>query len=212
MDRTQAKVDSITVRHDAQKKMRTGKVHMFYSFSVFNVMKNWLENYYNEEDEFILDRLESFTNTVIRDTSSFSADQLIRLIQKRRELDADDGLKKLVPNALEGPEPIIPKNLSTNITLLDTDPLELARQLSLVDFKLYSSIRPIECLNKAWSRDDADLAVHVKQSIDYCNRLTSWVTGSILEHDEVKKRVTVIKHWTQVADVSQSGLLCWKDS
>ncbi|KAI9311849.1 ras guanine nucleotide exchange factor domain-containing protein [Dichotomocladium elegans] len=170
--------------------------------SVFNVMKNWLENYYIDEDEAILDRLELFTNTVIRDASSFSADQLERLISKRRELDADDHLKKLVPNAMDGPPSILPKNLAVNgsITLLDMDPLELSRQLSILDFKLYSSIRPIECLNKAWSKDDSDIAVHVKQSIDYCNRLTAWVTGSILEHAEVKKRVIVIKYWAQVAE------------
>ncbi|KAI8141357.1 ras guanine nucleotide exchange factor domain-containing protein [Fennellomyces sp. T-0311] len=171
---------------------------------VFNVMKNWLENYYNDEDEFILDRLEFFTNTVIRDASAFSADQLNRLIVKRREINADDGLKKLVPNNMAGPTPILPKNLSGPFSLLDTDPLELARQLSIMDFKLYSSIRPIECLNKAWSRDDQDLARHVKQSIDYCNRLTAWVTGSILEHDEAKRRVVVIKHWAIVADRCRS--------
>lgn len=166
-------------------------------------MKNWLESYYNDEDKMILDRLEFFTNTVIRDASSFAADQLIRLISMRKETDAEDGLKKLVPNSAAGPVPIIPKNLTTTrINLLDTDPLELARQLSIVDFKLYSSIRPIECLSKAWSRDDADLAVHVKQSINYCNQLTSWVTGSILEHDEARRRVVVIKHWALVADVS----------
>ncbi|KAI9260717.1 ras guanine nucleotide exchange factor domain-containing protein [Phascolomyces articulosus] len=167
---------------------------------VFNVMKNWLENYYNDEDEFILDRLEFFTSTVIRDASGFSADQLKRLILKRREIDADDGLKKLVPNNMAGPTPILPKNVTSQMTLLDTDPLELARQLSIMDFKLYSSIRPIECLNKAWSRDDQELAFHVKQSIDYCNRLTAWVTGSILEHDAAKQRVVIIKHWTIVAD------------
>lgn len=177
---------------------------------MFNVMKNWLENYYIDEDEFILDQLEFFTTTVIRDASSFSADQLMGLINKRRELDADDQLKKLVPNNMAGPPPIIPKNVtSTSISLLDTDPLELARQLSLLDFKLYSSIRPIECLNKAWSRDDTDLAVHVKQSIDYCNRLTAWVTGSILEHEEAKRRVVVIKHWAQVADVCDIYLVVY---
>ncbi|KAG2224349.1 hypothetical protein INT45_006749, partial [Circinella minor] len=167
---------------------------------VFNVMKNWLENYYNDEDEFILDRLEFFTSTVIRDASGFSADQLNRLILKRREIDADDGLKKLVPNNMAGPTPILPKAVTPQMTLLDTDPLELARQLSIMDFKLYSSIRPIECLNKAWSRDDQELAYHVKQSINYCNRLTAWVTGSILEHDEAKRRVIIIKHWAIVAD------------
>ncbi|KAI8089435.1 ras guanine nucleotide exchange factor domain-containing protein [Halteromyces radiatus] len=171
---------------------------------VFNVLKNWLENYYDEEDEFILGRLEFFTNTVIRDASPFSADQLNRLIRKRKEADSNQsGLKKLVPKVSTGPLPIMPKNIS-HIRLLETDPLEMARQLSVLDFKLYSGIRPIECLNKAWSRDTVKggvpVAVNVIQSIDYCNRLTSWVTDSILSYDEAKKRVVIIKYWAQVAE------------
>ncbi|KAG1111903.1 hypothetical protein G6F42_014895 [Rhizopus arrhizus] len=178
----------------------TDKKQKLVRLRVFNVMKNWLENYYNDEDEFILNKLQFFANTVICDSSSFSAEQLNRLIRKRRELDANGGgLKKLIPNAMYGPMPIVPKNMQ-HIRLLDTDPLELARQLTIMDFKLYSSIRPIECLGKAWSRDGADNAVNVKQSIDYCNRLTSWVTGSILNNKEAKKRVVVIKHWSQVAN------------
>ena len=176
---------------------------VFVPSSVFNVMKNWLENYYNDEDEFILNKLQVFANTVICDSSSFSAEQLNRLIRKRRELDANGGgLKKLIPNTMNGPMPIMPKN-TQQIRLLDTDPLELARQLTILDFKLYSSIKPIECLGKAWSKDSAD-ADNVKQSIDYCNRLTAWVTGSILNNKEAKKRVVVIKHWAQVANVSPS--------
>ncbi|KAL0088558.1 ras guanine nucleotide exchange factor domain-containing protein [Phycomyces blakesleeanus] len=168
---------------------------------VFNVIKNWLENYYNREDEMILDRLEFFTTTVIRDTSSFAADQLERLIRKRRDTDAYEDVRTMVPNEKSRPIPIIPKN-SACLRLLDADPLEMARQLSLMDFKLYSTIRPIECLSKAWSIDDSEgnIAVNVKQSIDYCNRLTCWVTDSILSHDEAKKRAVFIKHWTQVAD------------
>ncbi|KAI9314344.1 hypothetical protein BX666DRAFT_1971820 [Dichotomocladium elegans] len=168
---------------------------------VFNVMKTWLENYYIEEDEFALSRLEFFTNTVIRDASSFSADQLNRLIRKRKEIDANGGgLKKLVPNSISSPLPILPKDMS-NFSLMDIDPVELARQLTLLDYKLYSSIRPTECLNKAWSREDAggNIATNVKQSIDYCNRLTCWVTDSILSNDESRRRVMVIKYWAQVA-------------
>ncbi|KAI8071443.1 ras guanine nucleotide exchange factor domain-containing protein [Gongronella butleri] len=171
---------------------------------VFNVLKNWLENYYDEEDEYILGRLEFFTNTVIRDASPFSADQLNRLIRKRKEADSNQaGLKKLVPKTLSGPLPILPKNIM-DIKLLEADPLEMARQLSILDFKLYSGIRPIECLNKAWSRDivkgGVPVAINVIQSIDYCNRLTSWVTDTILSPEEAKKRVVIIKYWAQVAE------------
>lgn len=171
-------------------------------------MKNWLENYYNDEDEFILNKLQFFANTVICDSSSFSAEQLNRLIRKRRELnDNGGGLKKLIPNTMSGPMPIMPKNIQ-HIRLLETDPLELARQLTLMDFRLYSSIRPIECLGKAWSTDASNNAVNVKQSIDYCNQLTSWVTGTILANREAKKRVVVIKYWSQVANVSHSVSVC----
>lgn len=172
--------------------------------SVCNVMKNWLENYYNDEDELILDKLSFFINTVICDSSSFSAQQLTRLIQMRREVDDNGvGLKKLIPNSTPGPIPILPRNMSS-IQLLDVDPLEMARQLSLTDFKLYSSIRPIECLGKAWSREgnDVDNAVNVKSSIDYCNKLTAWVSESVLSHKEAKKRVVVVKYWAQIASVS----------
>ncbi|KAG1474165.1 hypothetical protein G6F56_000513 [Rhizopus delemar] len=174
----------------------TDKKQKLVRLRVFNIMKNWLENYYNEEDEFILNKLQFFANTVICDSSSLSAEQLNRLIRKRREQD-EGGLKKLIPNELNGPMPIVPKDLN-HIRLLDTDPLEMARQLSIMDFKLYSSIRPIECLGKAWSRED-DSAANVKQSIDYCNKLTAWVTGSILSYKEPKKRAVTIKYWSQVA-------------
>ncbi|KAI8993290.1 ras guanine nucleotide exchange factor domain-containing protein [Pilobolus umbonatus] len=179
----------------------TDKKQKLVRLRVLSVIKNWLDNYYNEEDEFILNKLQFFANTVICDSSSFSAEQLNKMIQKRRELDTKEGLKVLIPNNEKGPPSIIPKNM-TQITLLETDPLEMARQLTIMDFKLYSSIRPIECLGKAWSRDggEDDTAVHVKQSIAYCNQLTAWVTGSILSNKEPKKRVVVIKHWAQIAN------------
>jgi hypothetical protein len=166
-------------------------------------MKNWLENYYIDEDEYLLSRFEHFTNTNIRDSSSFAANQLLKLIRKRIELSARGEMKKIVPNPISGPDPIYPKNM-LHIQLLETDPLEMARQLSIMDFKLYSSIRPIECLGKAWSREGEDgfVAMNIKQSIQYCNRLTAWVTDSVLSNDEPKKRAIIIKYWVQVAEVS----------
>ncbi|CAO3653766.1 unnamed protein product [Mucor hiemalis] len=184
-----------------QLEMWTERKQKLIRLRVFNVMKNWLENYYIDEDEYLLSRFEHFTNTNIRDSSSFAANQLLKLIRKRIELSARGEMKKIIPNPISGPDPIYPKNMS-NLQLLDTDPLEMARQLSIMDFKLYSSIRPIECLGKAWSREgvDGSVAMNIKQSIQYCNRLTAWVTQSILSHEEAKKRAIIIKYWAQVAD------------
>jgi hypothetical protein len=168
---------------------------------VFNVLKNWLENYYIEEDAYLLAQIEHFTKTNIRDVSSLAANQLLRVIKKR--VDSQGEMKKILPNPISGPDPIYPKNMS-KMKLLDTDPLEMARQLSIMDFKLYSSIRPMECLGKAWSKEDLNglVATNVKQSIQYCNRLTAFVTESILKPNETKKRATVVKFWVQVAEVN----------
>jgi hypothetical protein len=164
---------------------------------VFNVLKIWLEQYYYEEDSVILDRLLHFTNTTLKDTLSFSAYQLERLIQKRK--DACKDLKKLiVTQQLDCPDPILPRNLK-KFRLLDLDPIEMARQLTLMDFKLYSSIKPVECLDKAWSRPDS-VARNIQASIDYCNQVTTWVSDEILSQSEVKKRAALIKYWVNVAE------------
>ncbi|KAI9358689.1 ras guanine nucleotide exchange factor domain-containing protein [Pilaira anomala] len=117
-----------------------------------NVIKNWLENYYNDGDEFILKKLQFFANTVICDASSFSAEQLNRLIRNRRELNANGGgLKKLIPNTTSGPMPIIPKNMQ-HIRLLDTDPLELARKAWSKDSNGNADTSSILCDKEAKKR------------------------------------------------------------
>jgi son of sevenless len=46
------------------------------------------------------------------------------------------------------PVPIQPKT-SKQLKLLDIDPLELARQLTIMESRLYQSIKPMECLQRS---------------------------------------------------------------
>ncbi|OAD80303.1 hypothetical protein PHYBLDRAFT_104965 [Phycomyces blakesleeanus NRRL 1555(-)] len=180
-----------------QKKLKLVRLR------VFNVLKNWLELFYNEEDHIILDQLSKFIDTRIRSTLSFSCDQLERLIRKRKESESHGGLKKMTLSLPDPPEPILPRNRK-KFRLLDIEPLEMARQLTIMDFKLYSSIRPVECLDKAWSRDTNDengsVAVNIRASIEYCNQITAWVSEAILSQSDIKKRSAYIKYWVHVAE------------
>ncbi|KAI7905291.1 ras guanine nucleotide exchange factor domain-containing protein [Cokeromyces recurvatus] len=169
---------------------------------VFNVLKNWLELYYYDEDnaDQLLDHLLEFTQNHIRTTLKFSNGQLESLIEQRRS-EPSGRLKKMILTLPDPPEPILPKP-RRRLTLLDIDTLEMARQLTIMDFKLYSAIRPIECLNKAWSREDdtTTVAVNIRASIKYCNQVTSWVSDVILSQQDIKKRSMIIKYWVQVAE------------
>ncbi|RCI06127.1 hypothetical protein CU098_011230 [Rhizopus stolonifer] len=182
---------------EEELKLWRGKKQKLIRLRVLNVLKIWLEQYYNEQDYSILNRLTQFMAT-IRDANTFSATQIDRLIQKRKASCKD--IKSLVmTQTSDAPEPILPRNLK-RLRIMDISPTEMARQLTLIDFKLYSSIQPIECLDKAWSREDEVSAIHIQASIRFCNGMTQWVTDEILSQPEIKKRSLLLKYWVDVAE------------
>lgn len=103
------------------------------------------------------------------------------------------------------PTPIMPKNMK-KLKFLDIDVVEFARQLTIVESRLYGKIKATECLNKTWQKKigegEPDLAPNVKALILHSNQMTNWVAEMILAQMDVKKRVVVIKHFVSVADVS----------
>ncbi|KAG2185995.1 hypothetical protein INT43_002433 [Umbelopsis isabellina] len=169
---------------------------------VFNVIKTWLENFYNEEeDQHIISRIMEFAEVTIRESMQFAAEQLIKLVKKRMDTDDNSQFRKMILTlGSTAPPPILPKNMK-RIRLLDVDPLEIARQLTVMDSRLYIKIKPVECLDKNWGKEDSEnMAANVKASIEYSNQITAWVTDSILSQTEIKKRCAIIKHWVQVAE------------
>ncbi|KAL0077687.1 ras guanine nucleotide exchange factor domain-containing protein, partial [Phycomyces blakesleeanus] len=169
---------------------------------VFNVIKSWLDTYFNEEeDQATLPTLAMFTEDYVRVTMKFGYDQLIKLIKKRMDSEENGQIRKMTLNIRsEMPQPILPKNMR-RIRFLELDALEMARQLTIMDFKLYNRIKPVECLDKNWGKGDSEhIAVNVKASIEYSNQVTAWVTDSILSKDDVRKRAVVVKHWVVIAE------------
>jgi hypothetical protein len=51
------------------------------------------------------------------------------------------------------PKSIVPKK--TNFDFMDLDPLEVARQMTLIDSELYRAIRPHECMGQPWNKPNA---------------------------------------------------------
>ncbi|KAF9201163.1 hypothetical protein BGZ49_008621, partial [Haplosporangium sp. Z 27] len=169
---------------------------------VFNIIKTWLENYYLEdevEDRQILPRIKSFAeSTQMRELMSFAVVQLIKLVEKR---EASDGsFRKMVLNlSTQAPPPITPRNLK-RIKFMDLDPLEFARQLTIMESNNYNKIKPVECLAKAWTSDDPTLAVNIRKMIETSNLYANWINEIILTEPEVRKRVLIIKQLISIAE------------
>lgn len=76
------------------------------------------------------------------------------------------------------PPPIVPRNMK-KIKFLDVDPLEIARQFTIMDSRLFAKITVDECLAKAWPKKFgdkptpnftaiADLSNAVSRRDEYC--------------------------------------------
>ncbi|KAH9814855.1 ras guanine nucleotide exchange factor domain-containing protein [Melampsora americana] len=181
-------------------KMWSDQKQKVIKIRVVNVMRTWIESHLSDEDaEGILQRITEFA---ARDMGDSSLSKQITLTCERRVSYQSRGpSSKLLPVPSGNPPPtIVPRN-TRKIKFLDIDPLELARQLSLVESKLFCQIQVNECLGKAWPKEFAKEGTpHITAMIDMSNALTRWVAETILSQPEQKKRANTIKHFILIAE------------
>lgn len=171
---------------------------------VFNVLKCWMEQFYQERNDEStiqwLDELKRFASETMT-LHMAGAGVLVWMIEQRMLHGDEVLLKKMVMNnTVAAPPAIVPKNMK-KIKLLELDPLEVARQLTIMESNLYNKIKPFECLDKSWSKPDAPgEAENIKAMILHSNQITAWVAEAILYQTDLKKRVSLIKHFVQIAE------------
>lgn len=168
---------------------------------VFNVLKMWLEmHFYEGEDEPYLDQVRRFAVEEMGEAASMKApSQHLQRLVERRQGDGEQMVRKMVlPTS--APAPILPKNMK-KLKFLEIDPLEIARQLTLIESRLYNKVKPAECLGLKWTKPGNDVhAKGIMESINTHNRISAWVAETILQQEDLKKRSALIKHFISIAD------------
>ncbi|KAN0063345.1 Ras guanine nucleotide exchange factor bud5 [Thecaphora frezii] len=132
-------------------------------------------------------------------------------------LSMTDTSQMYSPNAFTkgGPAPpasIVSKALLSNlraenvqkVVVTDFDPLELARQLTIIDSKLYCAIQPEELLGSKFSKESSAAGVgedlHVKSMSSMSTRITGWVSECILGEVDARKRTQLVKFFIKLGD------------
>ena len=171
-------------------------------------MKSWLDNFWMEDQseatmELICD-IHTFAKGPVKITETPGFGPLMVVLEQRLRGQEATVKQFVLPLNQSTPPPIMPKNMKI-LKLLDIDVTEFARQLTIIESKLYNKVKPSECLNKSWQKKvgegEPEPAPNVKALILHSNQLTNWVAEMILLQQEVKKRAAVIKHFVSVADV-----------
>jgi hypothetical protein len=191
---------------------------------VYNIFKGWLESHWrhdrdNDALQFILNfaknRLISELPTagkrltdLAEKVSAVHGPVVPRLVSSMGKTNT--AIAQYVHPDTPLPAPILGKkeaNLLKQwktgdavITILDFDPLELARQLTIKESRIFCSILPEELLDTEWTRKSGSLAVNVRAMSTLSTDLAHLVADSILYLEEPKKRAATIKHWVKIAN------------
>lgn len=170
---------------------------------VMNVMKLLVEKHWSESyrKETVLKSWLSFVQTPTVQSYSIGKillNELTRLLKGEvifREREPS------IPNA-KAPAPLTKGSIMKKLKLLDIDYIELARQLTLREFKLYSRITKLACLCKVWGKKSGlnESIESITAFIRASNQLTNYVAYMILRKQEIKKRVQIIRYFVQVAE------------
>uniref|UniRef100_V5EW22 Guanyl nucleotide exchange factor Sql2 n=2 Tax=Kalmanozyma brasiliensis (strain GHG001) TaxID=1365824 RepID=V5EW22_KALBG len=90
------------------------------------------------------------------------------------------------------------------IHIIDFDPLELARQLTIIDSKLYCAIQPEELLGSRYTKETKAAGgiqdVHVKSMSSMSTRITGWISECILNEVDARKRTQLLKYFIKLGD------------
>lgn len=194
---------------------------------VSNFFKNWLEQYWRPRiDDQALPLLLDFVRGTMAESFTTAALRLEELLDQRmhtmqpnspvserikfsdRVRDAGMPINPPFVSPSEIPRPIMTKTLLSalramnfaSILVTDFDPLELARQLTIMECNLYCAITAEEVLEMGQS--GAPPAVNVKAVSALSTAITGWVSESILDETDIKKRTLLVKFFIKVADVS----------
>ena len=196
---------------------------------VFNVFKGWLESHWRHEtDSEALDIIVAFAQGPLTKTSTQSGKRLEELARK-----VSKAAGPLVPRQVSGmgkasasapsfvmadtpmPPPVISKSLLTQLktsanggqgpSVTDIDPLELARQFTIKESKIFCAVLPEELVGLEFqSHKPNSSAVNVRALSTLSSVMTAWVADSIMDETDVKRRAAIIKHWIKVCSKCMS--------
>ncbi|KAK9376001.1 ras guanine nucleotide exchange factor domain-containing protein [Lipomyces chichibuensis] len=191
---------------------------------VYNALKGWMESHWRKEtDSEAIPIIVDFANGSLKSALPFASTRLLDLSKKvvnivnplvprsMSKLGIDKSLGILLPDSSSVPTPIVNKlhlaivaryvregELAPNI--LDFDPLELARQITVKESRLFCKIVPEELLGQEFSKKAGkSTAVNVKAMSSLSTDLANLIGESILTGD-VKVRMNTIRHWIRVAE------------
>lgn len=192
---------------------------------ICNLFKGWLETYWSAEaDRDALGDIRYFALHKLKPQLPSAADRLVELTRKVTAAyhtgtitgplvsgvgKTSTAIGTQYANEASAPDSAITRSqLSSlrlavigggNCSIVDLDPLELARQLTLLASRIFCDIQAEEFLSLDWNKKGTIKARNVRNVCKMNTDLSFVVGDTILSPEDPKKRALVIKQWVKIA-------------
>ena len=180
---------------------------MLLSFTNFlrrvcQLLKFWVRKHFAidfRDDVELRESLLTFLDTTVRLTFASMAEGMKTLIMKQFNGEFN------TPNApTEAPESILPKKI-TNLSILDIHPLEMARQITLMESEAFRKIFVTELTGEAWCKlDKQTRAPNVTQMINQFNLFSNWVISEIARQATRELKIKVLIQFIEITEACKS--------
>jgi len=179
---------------------------------VVNFVRKWLDMCFVDLTEEVIEMVFQFTEKLRSDGATSLATLIDNALSSKL---AGLAKRKMTQFELPPPVPIIPKPkmmmmigggvssatsspapaAAAPLEFMDVDPIELARQITLIDYELFGQIRAMELLNQSWNKPKLKhRSPHVLEMIQRFNTLSKWLCGVILNTESLKERIKVMQN------------------
>eukprot|EP01119_Soliformovum_irregulare_P014145 TRINITY_DN3847_c0_g1_i2.p1 TRINITY_DN3847_c0_g1~~TRINITY_DN3847_c0_g1_i2.p1 ORF type:complete len:691 (-),score=233.60 TRINITY_DN3847_c0_g1_i2:34-2106(-) len=169
---------------------------------VVNVIKIWSEmhwDHFQEDPQLVMMALKA---TVEKDKSEPVFLNLAHFLEMQQE----GGARNVqTPRNRQPPEShtVDMKLLSSsnsNMNMMAFHPEEIARQMTLIEHELYMKIPARELLGQRWTgKDKQEYAPQILAFIQRFNKVSSWVTSTLVHVESTKSRAELLSRFIEVA-------------
>ncbi|XP_053622189.1 protein son of sevenless [Plodia interpunctella] len=201
------KLSKNTAREDWKRYRK--KFQQPVKFRVINVLRHWVDQHFYdfEREPALLERLRTFLESVDgKPMRKWVQSVLKTLTRKAEQSEAEQagvnaGAVSHVFN--RAPPPVLrhvaePDRFAWHPLCLH--PLELARQLTLLEFQLYRLVRPSELVGAVWTKKDKErTSPNLLRIIKHTTNFTRWMEKWIVESENLEERAGVLCRFLEVA-------------